>query len=224
MRLSAALQLKATPDQAGVFEGLASTFGGPPDPYGDIIAPGAYTKTLETHKSRQTMPALLWAHDQATPIGAWLAMEESSAGLWVTGKLTLGTAKGAEAYELMKDGALGLSIGFLPKQWAKGDDGARVLQEIELLEVSAVAIPACAGARIHSVKTALKADARSFEQVIRHELGLSAREAKRICAQGWRGFANDTDPEAAGSEKHLPRCKSLLQDIHHINRALRETK
>ena len=42
-RLSPAFCFKAAGiDKAGVFTGLASTFGGQRDAYGDVIAPGAF--------------------------------------------------------------------------------------------------------------------------------------------------------------------------------------
>ena len=39
-------ELKAEADDKGVFSGYGSTFGGAPDPYGDIVLPGAFQKTI----------------------------------------------------------------------------------------------------------------------------------------------------------------------------------
>lgn len=38
-----ALSVKGT-EEDGTFEGYASTFGGAPDSYGDVIAPGAFAE------------------------------------------------------------------------------------------------------------------------------------------------------------------------------------
>ena len=76
-------------DEPGMFTGLASTFGGEPDSYGDVIVPGAFAKSLARHQVRNTMPSLLWAHSMGEPIGVWTEMRETSVGLEVKGRLTM---------------------------------------------------------------------------------------------------------------------------------------
>ena len=177
------LELKRAPDAAGVFEGYASTFGGPPDMQDDIIARGAFAKSLDEHKARGTRPAMLWMHDPERPIGTWLAITEDSRGLAVTGRLVLESEKGAEAYALMKAGALaGLSIGYRTRDAAYVRAGVRELRDIELLEVSIVSVAANPRARVTAVKAA---DIRSFEAQLRDVLGFTQREAKRLAAGGW---------------------------------------
>ncbi|MCH7953732.1 MAG: HK97 family phage prohead protease, partial [Chloroflexi bacterium] len=106
------LEIKAV-DDAGTFSGLASTFGPPADSFGDVIAAGAFKKTLAEHKANGTNPLLLWSHDTAEPIGKWLNIKETGDGLAVTGKLTLGVQKAKELHALLLDDAInGLSIGF----------------------------------------------------------------------------------------------------------------
>lgn len=108
-RLSPAVAFKATSiDKAGVFTGYGSTFGGVPDSYGDVVAPGAFSKTLASGRP----VAMLWCHNSAAPIGRWLSIAEDREGLKVEGKLTLATQLGAEAHALMRDEAVGLSIGY----------------------------------------------------------------------------------------------------------------
>jgi len=179
MRLTPALEIKrASIDDAGEFTGYASTFGGPPDAYGDIIAPGAFTKSLKQHQTAKTAPALLWAHDQAQPIGVWHELSEDGSGLRVTGKLTLEVDKAREAHALMKSGALGLSIGFrVPEGGQVLADGFRELREIDLHEISTVALPANRKAKIAEVKSI-----RDFEAALRDELGYSSRQAKKLAA------------------------------------------
>ena len=56
---------------------------------------------------------LLSQHKTDEPIGIFTEVFEDSKGLFVRGKLALGTQKGRETYELMKLGAIdGMSIGF----------------------------------------------------------------------------------------------------------------
>jgi hypothetical protein len=169
----------------GVFAGYASTFGGAPDRAGEVVAAGAFAKSLSEHKADGSMPGMLWAHDMREPIGRWTAFAEDTTGLRAHGKLTLGTTRGKEAHALMLDGALSLSIGYRVRK-----DGfersVRVLKEIELLEVSLVAVPADPRARITSAKDL--AGPADLQRVLQ-ELGFSQREAKRITAGGWAALA-----------------------------------
>lgn len=138
----------------GDIEGYGSVFD-VVDSYDDVIAMGAFGKTLGEHKSKGSMPAMLWQHDAGQPVGVWTEMSEDSHGLKVKGKLAMNTAKGKEAYELMKMGAItGLSIGFMSKQWAYDrETEVRTLTEVDLWEVSLVTFPANDKSRVTSVKS-----------------------------------------------------------------------
>lgn len=153
------LETKFQASEAGLMSGYASTFGGKADSYGDVVAPGAYAASLKAHREAGTMPLLLWQHDTMQPVGRWLDIKEDETGLHVTGRLILETVRGAEAYALLKGGALnGLSIGYRVKDSERLPNGGRLLKEIELIEVSLVSIPAASAARITSVKTATVAE------------------------------------------------------------------
>ena len=113
---SYALQIK-TAGEDGSIEGYGSVFGNK-DSYNDVIEKGAFAQSIKSHKSEKTMPAMLWQHDSAQPIGVWTDITEDANGLHMRGKLAMGTVKGKEAHELAKMGALnGLSIGFVAKGW-----------------------------------------------------------------------------------------------------------
>lgn len=210
------LKFKAT-DQPGEFTGLASTFGGEPDSYGDVIAPGAFTKSLAHHKANGTRPALLWQHDQTAPIGVWNSLEETDAGLLATGRLTLDVPQAKSAHALMRDGALSLSIGYsIANGGAEIVNGARLLKEIQLHEISAVAMPANHHARITSVK-AFDPDApniREFEAAARDALGLSAREVKRLLSGGWSALIRDEQADSV-------ELAAIAAKLQKITRALR---
>lgn len=183
MRLTPAFEVKrASVDEAGLFSGYASAFGGGPDSHGDVIIPGAYAKSLEKHKAEGSTPAMLWSHDSRPPIGAWKELVEDDMGLRVTGQLTLELEKAREAYALMKTGALGLSIGYeLPHGYTRNfEEDVRELHEIDLHEVSVCSIPSNRRARIREVKSV-----REYETALRDELGFSFRQAKKLAAGGW---------------------------------------
>lgn len=209
---TAPLQFKfAAGDEPGTFTGYASTYGGEPDSYGDLIAPGAYSKTLSRHASSGTRPALLWQHDQTSPVGVWLGFEDTAEGLLARGKLTMDVPQAKAAHALMKDGALALSIGYsVPRGGAELIDGARLLKEIDLHEVSLVAIPANTSARIISVKSFDPTNPREFERSVRDALGLSAREAKRLMSGGWNGLVREEQPD---NSEELAAIAAKLQRI-----------
>lgn len=176
----------------GTFAGYASTFGGAPDRAGDVIAHGAFGKSLKGHKAAGSAPAMLWAHDFREPVGRWSSFTEDRNGLKAEGKLTLGVQRGRDAYELMKDGALSLSIGYRVRQDGY-ERSTHVLKELELLEVSLVAVPANPLAQVTAVKADIRGPA-DLQRVLQ-ELGYSQREAKRIVAGGWSALSREESPE-----------------------------
>jgi len=191
-RLSPPFAFKlATVDEAGIFRGYASTFGGPPDSFGDVIAGGAFAKSLHEHAVAATTPAMLWQHDTREVIGKWLAVTEDGRGLAVEGKLTLAVQKAREAYALLKDGALnGLSIGFRTRASNPQKQGGRVLTDIELMEISLVTLPANAAARVADIKAAgTITTIRDYEAALRDALGFAPRTAKRLASGGWPALA-----------------------------------
>lgn len=200
---------------AGELEGYGSTFGNT-DLTGDIVAPGAFAKTLSEHKAASTMPALLWSHDASAPCGVWTDAREDRIGLRMKGKLSLDTVRGAEARALCRDGALGLSIGYVTRD-ATYEKGRRVLKDLQLFEVSLVAIPANPQARLTSVKSALETGEvtpRLVEKLL-VDGGLPRQFAKAIVARGFKA-ATGADGEAVASlvadiRRETERLNSLLR-------------
>lgn len=175
---SFALSLKAVGTD-GSIEGYASVFG-VRDSYDDVIAKGAFLDSIAEHKAAGTMPAMLWQHDASQPIGVWTEMREDDKGLFIKGQLALETRQGAEAYVLVKMGAInGMSIGFVsvPGTSVYKDDGVRVLNKIDLWENSLVTFPANEKARITGVKSSNDlATPKDAERILR-EAGFSKSEA-----------------------------------------------
>lgn len=170
--------------ESGTFEGYGSVFG-VKDSYSEIVAPGAFAETLEKHKTAGTMPALLWQHRSGEPIGVYTSMSEDSIGLKVSGQLALKTSRGAEAYELLKMGAIsGLSIGFMPREDSYDKlTGITTLKKVDLWETSLVTFPANDAARVQGVKSIETIeDLKSAEQYLR-DSGLSRREAVAFIAR-----------------------------------------
>ncbi|MBS0237076.1 MAG: HK97 family phage prohead protease [Proteobacteria bacterium] len=142
----------ATTDQ-GVFEGHASIFG-VQDSYGDVIKRGAFKASLKAFKSAGRMPLMLYSHDPARPVGVWEQIVEDEKGLHVQGRLLRDIPDGDVAYKLMMSKALdGLSIGFRVVDASRDTSGVRTISQIDLIEISLVAMPAMPGARIEQVRS-----------------------------------------------------------------------
>jgi HK97 family phage prohead protease len=126
--------------------GYASTFGGEPDAYGDVIVAGAFADSIAARPTK-----FLYEHFE--PIGKQLDIREDDKGLFGRWSI-VDTQAGTDAYKLAKAGVLdSLSIGYMTKEEAFRDDGARLLLAVDLFEVSAVAIPANRNAVITDVKS-----------------------------------------------------------------------
>jgi HK97 family phage prohead protease len=140
------LELKSI-DESGTFEGRLAVYNNV-DQGGDVIEPGAFTKTL---KEGGAVVPLLWQHDSAAPIGT-LRLTDSPNALLCKGTLVLSVPKAREAYDLMRAGAVrGLSIGYRAVKDIM-DGSVRRLKELALLEGSVVTLAMNPEAQITSVK------------------------------------------------------------------------
>lgn len=202
--------IKEDIQENGVFTGYGSTFGGKPDSYGDIIAEGAFSKSLSKNGRGGLGIAMLWQHKADKIPGVWKKFWEDKKGLGNEGMLALKTQLGSDAYELMQIGGIkAQSIGFdLPRdKTGKVKPSAyeldktkntRLLKEINLWEVSLVTFPANTNARITGVKNLKEArTVRELEHYLR-DLGLSKNEACHLasmCKSGLRDSGADNEVE-----------------------------
>lgn len=146
--LDVPFEVKAVGEQEGIIEGFASTFGGKPDSYGDIVESGAFAKTIRENPH----PIVMEAHQRA--IGKTLAIEERPKGLWVRGLLNLDKQAAREVYSDVKGGFVaGMSIGYqaVKERWDEVKK-IRYLVEVRLFEWSITPFPANQNAAITGVK------------------------------------------------------------------------
>lgn len=132
------------------------------------------------------MPAMLWQHRSGEPIGVYTSMGEDANGLFVKGKIAMKTARGAEAYELMKMGAIsGMSIGYVTREESMDKvSGVRTLKKIDLWEVSLVTFPANEQARVSSVKNIESIKSlQDVETYLREAGGFSKSESLALVAR-----------------------------------------
>ena len=138
--------VKSSKKENTLILGYASVFG-VIDTHNDIVVKGAF-KTAECHRVR-----LLWQHDVTKPIGIVRFLEEDEYGLKLEAEINNNTIAGVEAAELVKQKAVGgLSIGFSIKSSDYNKQGARIIEDVELMEISIVTFPANRQAEIQQVK------------------------------------------------------------------------
>ena len=208
--LDFAFQLKAVSD-VGTFSGYGSVFG-VQDSYGDVVVPGAFADSLAAQKAAGRMPAMLWQHRSAEPLGVYTSMVEDSLGLKVEGQLAMSTVRGAEAHSLLKMGALsGLSIGYMPREDSYDKvTGVTTLKKLDLWEVSLVTFPANDAARVQGVKTIeVIEDLKGAEQYLR-DSGLSRREAVAFVARVRSLGQSDSDEGMQQIIRALKRRDAVL--------------
>lgn len=127
----------AEDDSLGRFSGDAATYGNV-DLAGDIVLPGAFNKCIAENGIHYP---LLWSHNQNDVIGSF-NVKDLEASLGIEGSFNMDVQRGREGYALLKRGDLkGLSIGYIVRDCDWDQDGHRLLKELELVEVSLVAIP-----------------------------------------------------------------------------------
>lgn len=176
---------------AGTFEGYASTFGGSPDSYGDIVIPGAFADSLVKHKREGSMPLLLWGHQaNELPIGNWVDMAEDGKGLWGKAQIDLDDPVGQRVHKALKRKSVrGLSIGYETVEESKDAKrpGVNLLEKVDLWEVSVVNFPANRRSLVTGVKGILEAgnlpSLPEFEEFLR-ESGFSKSQATAIAGKG----------------------------------------
>ncbi|MEK6291059.1 MAG: HK97 family phage prohead protease [Paraburkholderia tropica] len=176
----------------GTFSGYGSVFN-VIDSWDDIVAPGAFTKSLQSLASKGRSVPILWQHDTENPIGVWSGLKEDSVGLFGDGALWLDDTPTAKlAYKGMSSRAItGLSIGYITRS-ADYDQktGIRTLKELDLIEISVVTNPANDEARVTNVKSRLldgSLTERDFENILR-DAGFSRSDAVSITNHGFKSL------------------------------------
>lgn len=211
-RFTSNFELKSTTAE-GVFEGYASIFDEVDDGR-DVIRPGAFAKTL-LDRGPQGIK-LLWQHNPTEPIGIIEEMREDARGLFVRARLETTVKRAEEALALMQAGALdGLSIGYhTVTSYVEEKSGVRVLEELELWEVSLVTFPMQRMARIGYFKGNIPNTKREFEGFLRDAGGFSRAEAKRLTAHGYDGKDDAREVQTTDG------LKSLAVDIRRLSKHL----
>jgi len=135
-----------------IVEGYAALFG-VPDQVADVVWAGAFASSLA--QRRAPLPMFV-EHEQRLRAGDWEVAREDGRGLFVQGVIRDDLPGAARAKRMLARGVDGLSIGFVPLIVRQGASG-RVLEEVELLEVSIVTHPMQPLARLSLVRGGIRA-------------------------------------------------------------------
>ena len=128
-------ELEGFDDKEGTFSGYGAVFSNI-DSGGDIIEPGAFTKTIAEGIGR--VKILSGHNDSLLPIGIPTELREDAKGLFMSAKIS-DTTLGRDVKTLIHDGVLcELSIGYDPVVFDYDENGIRHLREVKLWEISVV--------------------------------------------------------------------------------------
>lgn len=146
-----AFDFEVKADEAGVIEGYGSIFGNV-DKGGDKVLPGAFADSIAQAVRGARTIKMLWYHDPTQPIGVWDELVEDGKGLKLKGRMILEVARAREVLALMKAGVVaGLSIGYRTLK-DRMDGDVRLLEKLDLWEVSPVTFPMNEKAKVTSAK------------------------------------------------------------------------
>jgi len=186
----------------GTIEGYGAVFS-TLDTGGDIILPGAFAESL----AKNPTVKMLWQHDPHRPIGVWDEVKEDEKGLYVKGRILGDVEKGKEALALISAGAMdGLSIGYRTIKASRDAQGNRLLEQVEIWEVSTVTFPMNTVAKIDAVKAAAM-EQREFERKLGEGFPMSRSVVAALMRDGFKGVQALSD---SGDEDY----SELLDVIH----------
>lgn len=207
-----AFELKEVTEE-GEYSGYASVYD-VVDAYREVVAPGAFEKSLKKWQGKGRFPPVLWQHMSQQPVGVHSLMREDEKGLYVEGKLLVkDIEKAREARALMKAKAVGgQSIGYnvIIDEYNK-ETQLLTLKEVDLWEVSIVTFPANEAAVIQEVKGRFGEKlptVREFEEFLR-ESGFSKAHATALAGQGLGRLLRDADSRNGEGVT----AKSILDEV-----------
>ena len=164
-------------DETGKISGYFATYDRIPDSYGDVIAEGAFTETIEKRKDSGHPFPLCWGHDLNQIIGAVYPEDivDTEKGPLMTASF-FNSPLAQEKREIVKSGVVyqfSFAYDILDSGEVTLEDGTKAneLRKLDLFEVSIVPIPANPRAEVTDIKAGRR-NSKSDEQAIREAIAL----------------------------------------------------
>ena len=223
-------------DEVGKVAGFFSTYDKTPDSYGDIIEPGAFTKTFEKRKATGHPFPLCFNHDFDKVIGSVDSIEDTDKGPYIEATF-LDTDLAQDVRKMLKSESIyqfSFAYNVLkrrdPDEEEKKAGVTNVLQEIELFEVSIVTVPANQNAVVTEVKgvepetKAGKRNSRKDADVINQIIDLTKSLLDEPEDTNTEEEAKSAEPTAQVNEaseepttaENAKRADALLEKINSI--------
>lgn len=221
---NAIASVKYAEDEAGngYIEGYASTWHKIPDAYGDIVAKGAFAKSLAKYEETGRSIPFLWSHEMGelkSYIGTCKA-DEDDTGLHFIATFD-DTEEAQRVRQLYKDGRMSkfsFAYDTLDSATVTLEDGTKAneLRELDIFEISAVLVPANSFAEVVDVKSG-KRNSKRDEQTLRDAIAL-LQELLGEVEDNNAGSESDTDDNAGAKDQGITNEKAneLLELISQI--------
>jgi len=222
-------EFTVTEDEDGqkTFTGYAALFGAPSSglPFTEVIAPGAFRRTLSRVADGKKIVSFLFGHDEtralATTASGRLALTEDERGLKVEARLDPADPDAAGVISKLthEAAAMGMSFGFtIPKNGDQWDEDTRTLREVNLFEVSVLsagqtpAYPATLGlTSVRKVASRMGVDGDRLISAIE-----SLKSAQPLTEQDVEVIETVTEklaPKRTGVDASIARAKLLLAEM-----------
>ena len=220
-------------EDGGIVKGYASTFDRDPDCYGDVIAKGAFSKTLEKwaalNEEGRYIP-LLWGHDTENPesnIGRVVNAYEDDRGLFVEAEYDAENPRAQYVRKLVNEGRVyQFSFAFEMTDWGtvELEDGTKAneIREVELFEVSLVQIPANQHATVEESKAAKSGRRNSAKDVEQLEAIASHADAIKEAIDGLLSVEDSTAVGESEREEQSEGAKDQAEFVEAYKSAIRK--
>jgi len=208
----------------GSIEGYASTWIRKQDSWGDVVAKGAFTKTLAERWNGGKGIPFLWAHqmDNLKSFIGTAEADEDDKGLHFVATFD-DTEEAQKVRQLYKDGRL-RKFSFAYDVREAGvvtlDDNSKAneLRELDLYEISAVTVPANDDAGVVDVKSGRR-NSKSDEDKIKQAINLLQDvlgELDQEEPDDGEDKPEDNAPDAEDQKASNPEKKGLLEYINSL--------
>jgi len=198
-------QVKYDDSGNGSLEGYASTWIRKADSYGDVVAEGAFSRTLTERWNGGKGIPLLWAHqmDNLKSFIGTAEAKEDEKGLHFLASFD-GTEEAQRVRELYKDGRLSkFSFAFDVRDngTVTLEDGTKAneLRDLDLFEISCVCVPANDDAGVVEVK-ATDADVKAGRRNSKSDADI-LRQIRSLVDQLLEDEVDDTEEPDDGEDK-----------------------